>query len=122
MTRAIVIIPTYNEKENVERMARAVMSLAVSIDILFVDDNSPDGTAGIIRSLMTEFPNRIFLEEREDGPFRIMLYQLEGFYVEVYFFKRYNKVAFFKAFSNTADLQPYLQQIDVAELLNEVFS
>src|SRR5690606_24547843 len=58
------IIPTYNEKENVERMAQAVMSLPVQVDILFVDDNSPDGTAAIIRDLMTQFPNRIFLEER----------------------------------------------------------
>jgi len=65
VTRAVVIIPTYNEKENVERMARAVMGLPVTIDILFVDDNSPDGTAAIISELMAEFPNRIFLEERQ---------------------------------------------------------
>lgn len=65
MTRSVVIIPTYNEKENVERMAQAVMNLPVSIDILFVDDNSPDGTASIIRDLMGQFPNRIFLEERQ---------------------------------------------------------
>jgi dolichol-phosphate mannosyltransferase len=65
VTRAVVIIPTYNEKENVERMAQAVMDLPVSIDILFVDDNSPDGTAAIIRELMAQFPNRIFLEERQ---------------------------------------------------------
>lgn len=64
MTKAVVIIPTYNEKENVVRMAEAVMGLPESIDILFVDDNSPDGTAGLIRELMTQFPNRIHLEER----------------------------------------------------------
>ncbi len=46
-------------------MAQAVMDLPVSIDILFVDDNSPDGTAAIIRELMAQFPNRIFLEERQ---------------------------------------------------------
>lgn len=46
-------------------MAQAVMNLPVSIDILFVDDNSPDGTASIIRDLMGQFPNRIFLEERQ---------------------------------------------------------
>jgi dolichol-phosphate mannosyltransferase len=65
VTRAVVIIPTYNEKENVERMAQAVMGLPIAIDILFVDDNSPDGTATIIRELMSQFPNRIFLEERQ---------------------------------------------------------
>ncbi len=46
-------------------MAQAVMDLPVGIDILFVDDNSPDGTAAIIRELMAQFPNRIFLEERQ---------------------------------------------------------
>jgi dolichol-phosphate mannosyltransferase len=65
VTRAVVIIPTYNEKENVERMAQAVMGLPVAIDILFVDDNSPDGTAVIIRELIKQFPGRIFLEERQ---------------------------------------------------------
>jgi dolichol-phosphate mannosyltransferase len=65
VTRAVVIIPTYNEKENVERMAQAVMGLPTAIDILFVDDNSPDGTATIIRELITQFPGRIFLEERQ---------------------------------------------------------
>jgi hypothetical protein len=63
-----------------------------------------------------------FLAEREDGPFSIMLYQFEGFYVEVYFFNLYHKVAFFKAFDSTDALQPYLKAIDVSDLLNEVFS
>ncbi len=65
MSDSIVIIPTYNEKENVERMARKVMSLSKDFNILFVDDSSPDGTALIIRSLIEEFPNRIFIEERK---------------------------------------------------------
>jgi len=64
----------------------------------------------------------IFLAEREDGPFRIMLYQLNGFYVEVYFFKLYNKVAFFQTFEDTEVLQPYLDQVDVSNVLHEVFS
>lgn len=64
MTKAVVIIPTYNERENVERMAHAVMSLQQEIDVLFVDDASPDGTADIIKQVSSGFPNRIFLEER----------------------------------------------------------
>ena len=62
----------------------------------------------------------IFLVEREDGPFRIMLYQMDSFYVEVYFFNLYNKVAFLQSFSDTEALQPYLEQLDVASMLNEV--
>lgn len=65
MNKSIVIIPTYNEKENVENMTRAVMRLQEPFDILFVDDNSPDGTAEIIKKLIEEFPNRVFLEQRE---------------------------------------------------------
>lgn len=65
MSDSIVIIPTYNEYENVEKMARKVMSLDKKFDILFVDDDSPDGTATIIKNLMSEFPERIFLEERQ---------------------------------------------------------
>lgn len=64
----------------------------------------------------------IFLAEREDGPFRIMLYQLNGFYVEVYFFNLYNKVAFFQTFEDTEALQPYLEQINVRTLLQEALS
>jgi hypothetical protein len=64
----------------------------------------------------------IFLAERTDGPFRVMLYQLDSFYVEVYFYNKYNKVAFFKAFESTDALQPYLKTIDVSSLLQEVFS
>lgn len=65
MSDSIVIIPTFNEKDNVENMSRAVMSLSKEFDILFIDDNSPDGTADIIRKLQKEFPNRIYLEERQ---------------------------------------------------------
>ena len=62
---SVVIIPTYNEKENIERMIRKVFSLSVPIDILIVDDGSPDGTASIVKGLMHEFPNRLFIEERK---------------------------------------------------------
>lgn len=64
LSDSVVIIPTYNERENAERMTRKVMSLEKDFHILFVDDGSPDGTADIIKELMTEFPGRIFIEER----------------------------------------------------------
>ncbi len=64
MSDSIVIIPTYNEIENVERMAKTIMSFEKEFHILFVDDNSPDGTASLIESLMSEFPGKIFLEKR----------------------------------------------------------
>jgi len=63
--KALVIIPTYNESENVGRMMDAVLAQGEHFSILFVDDASPDGTASIIRKAMEEFPERIFLEERE---------------------------------------------------------
>lgn len=64
LEKALVIIPTFNEIENVEAISRAVMSLEPKFDILFIDDNSPDGTADKVKSLMTEFNDRIFLEQR----------------------------------------------------------
>jgi len=65
LSDSIVIIPTYNERENVDRMTRKVMSLEKDFHILFVDDSSPDGTAELIRGLMSEFPGRIHLEIRQ---------------------------------------------------------
>ena len=62
--RAIVVIPTYNEVENVSPMIDAVMSLPLDLDLLFVDDNSPDGTADKIISIQDKYPNRVFLEKR----------------------------------------------------------
>lgn len=62
---SIIIIPTYDEKDNAERMLRKVMSLEKEFDVLFIDDSSPDGTADIIRSLQSEFEGRVHLEERE---------------------------------------------------------
>lgn len=65
MSDSLVIIPTYNEKENIEKIIRKIFSLAKDFDILIVDDDSPDGTASIVKSLMTEFPNRLFMECRK---------------------------------------------------------
>ncbi len=64
MSDSVVIIPTFNESENVEKMVRKVMSLEKDFHLLFVDDSSPDGTADIIRDLQKEFPGRIHLEVR----------------------------------------------------------
>jgi dolichol-phosphate mannosyltransferase len=60
----IVIIPTYNERENIEPMIRHVMSMGQGYHVLVVDDGSPDGTGDIVRSLQTEYPGALFLEER----------------------------------------------------------
>lgn len=65
MADSLVIIPTYNEKENIEKMVRKVMSLQPAFHLLIVDDGSPDGTAGIVKNLMTEFQGRLFIEERK---------------------------------------------------------
>lgn len=62
---SLVIIPTYNEKENVERMVRKVFSLTHPFHLLIVDDGSPDGTAEIVKRLMQDFPGRLFIEERK---------------------------------------------------------
>lgn len=64
MSEGIVVIPTYNEIENIETIIRAVFSLKTSFDILIVDDNSPDGTAQKVEELIKEFPQRLFLEVR----------------------------------------------------------
>jgi dolichol-phosphate mannosyltransferase len=62
---SVVIIPTYNEKENIEAIVRAVLGQADHFDILIVEDNSPDGTADIVRRLMKEFPTRLNMLERK---------------------------------------------------------
>ena len=61
----LVIIPTYNEKENIEKIIRTIFSLEDDFHILIVDDGSPDGTAEIIKSLQNEFPKSLYIEERE---------------------------------------------------------
>lgn len=66
MSDTLVIIPTYNEKENIELIIRAVFSQKKAFHILVVDDNSPDGTSKIVRNLIPEFPNQLFLEVRNE--------------------------------------------------------
>ena len=60
----LAIIPTYNEKENIEKMIRAVFSLEGRFHVLIVDDGSPDGTGAIVKNLQHDFPDRLFLLER----------------------------------------------------------
>lgn len=64
MSDSIVIIPTFNERDNIEKMVYKVMSLEKKIHILFVDDSSPDGTANVVRGMQKKFPDRIHLEVR----------------------------------------------------------
>jgi dolichol-phosphate mannosyltransferase len=64
MTDCIVIIPTYNEIENIESIIRAVLSQHKPFHILIIDDNSPDHTADKVIQLQTEFPEKLFLEKR----------------------------------------------------------
>jgi len=62
----LVIIPTYNEKENIEAIIRAVMELPIEFHVLVIDDGSPDGTAAIVHQLMKEtYPERLFIVERQ---------------------------------------------------------
>jgi dolichol-phosphate mannosyltransferase len=65
VSNSLVIIPTYNEKENIEKIIRKVFSLEKEFHILIVEDNSPDGTAAIIKRLIIEFPQKLFIEERK---------------------------------------------------------
>jgi len=65
MSQNIVIIPTYNEKENIEKIIRKVFSLPEDLHILIVEDSSPDGTGDIVKRLMTEFPSQLFMEVRK---------------------------------------------------------
>ena len=62
--RRLIIIPTYNEKENIAKMVRRVMALSLDFDLLIVDDGSPDGTAQLVRDLQPEFEGRLHIVER----------------------------------------------------------
>ena len=64
MNNGVVIIPTYNEKENIENIIKAVFSLQKQFHILVIDDGSPDGTAFIVKELQKEFPDKLFMIER----------------------------------------------------------
>lgn len=64
MNDSIVIIPTYNEIENIGKIIRAIFLLKKSFDLLIIDDGSPDGTASAVKKLQEEFPDRLYLVER----------------------------------------------------------
>jgi len=74
----LVIIPTYNEKENIENLIRAIFSLPVEFEILIIDDNSPDGTGTIVRQLQSLFIGRLHLLERS-GKLGLGTAYIEGF-------------------------------------------
>ncbi|MDA3893736.1 MAG: polyprenol monophosphomannose synthase [Salinivirgaceae bacterium] len=74
----LVITPTYNEKENIEAIIRKVISLEGNYNMLIVEDNSPDGTAEIVKRLMKEFPDRLFILERK-GKLGLGTAYIDGF-------------------------------------------
>ncbi|GAB2964741.1 polyprenol monophosphomannose synthase [Hymenobacter coalescens] len=78
MNDSLVIIPTYNERENAELIIRKVFSLPKLFDVLIIDDGSPDGTADVVRALQQEFPDRLHLEERR-GKLGLGTAYLHGF-------------------------------------------
>tara|TARA_B100000579_G_C22797188_1_gene837767 strand:+ start:548 stop:1273 length:726 start_codon:yes stop_codon:yes gene_type:complete len=65
MSKSVVIIPTYNEKENIENIVSYVFSLETKFHILIIEDNSPDGTADIVKRLMLKYKDNLFIEERK---------------------------------------------------------
>lgn len=64
MSDSLIIIPTYNEKENIEKIIRKIFSLEKSFHLLIVDDGSPDGTANIVKSLQSEYFSKLHIQER----------------------------------------------------------
>lgn len=62
--KTLVIIPTYNEKENIEAIIEAVMEQPINADLLIVDDGSPDGTSNLVKAKQEKYPDRLFIEER----------------------------------------------------------
>lgn len=78
MSDSLVIIPTYNEKENIAKMIRKVFSLPKEFHLLIVEDNSPDGTGAIVKSLLPAFDGRLFILERK-GKLGLGTAYIEGF-------------------------------------------
>jgi len=76
---AVVIIPTYNEKENIELIIHAVFDLPKAFDILIIDDGSPDGTATIVKRLQKDFPDALYLIERQ-GKLGLGTAYIKGFH------------------------------------------
>lgn len=79
MNDKVVIIPTYNERENVEKIIRAVFELPSPFHVLIIDDGSPDGTAQIVKDLQKEFPDKLFIEERK-GKLGLGTAYIKGFH------------------------------------------
>ncbi|MFP4023810.1 MAG: polyprenol monophosphomannose synthase [Thiohalospira sp.] len=77
-TKNLVIIPTYNEKENIEKVITYIFSLSIPFELLIIDDNSPDGTADIIKEMQKEYPEKLHLIERE-GKLGLGTAYIEGF-------------------------------------------
>jgi dolichol-phosphate mannosyltransferase len=75
---SLVIIPTYNEKENIEKMIRKVFSLSKDFHLLIVEDNSPDGTGAIVKSLLPEYQGKLFILERK-GKLGLGTAYIDGF-------------------------------------------
>ncbi len=65
MADSVILIPTYNERENVARIIEAIFALPQSFDVLIIDDNSPDNTAEIVQLLQLKYPDRLYLEQRK---------------------------------------------------------
>lgn len=78
MRDGLVIIPTYNERENIQKILEAVLALGSVFDVLVVDDGSPDGTAAVVREVMSRFPERVHLMERA-GKSGLGTAYIEGF-------------------------------------------
>lgn len=78
MNDNLVIIPTYNEKENIEKIIRYVFNLEKDFDVLIVEDNSPDGTGAIVKKVMKEYPDRLFIMERK-GKLGLGTAYIDGF-------------------------------------------
>ena len=67
MSDSLVIIPTYNEKENIEKLIRTIFSLNKLFHILIVDDGSPDGTADIVKDLQSKFQDSLLLKREQEN-------------------------------------------------------
>lgn len=78
MSDSLVIIPTYNEQENIDLMIEAVLEQEKDFHLLIIDDNSPDGTAGLVRAQQVNYPDRLFLIERS-GKMGLGTAYIEGF-------------------------------------------